>query len=118
MLVAQAYKSSRIFAGDIAGAEELGNPDSANGAAYVPDEAAKKIENVGSVTATPGYCSEVITLFIGTELDTGDANPDLNEYVSTVKIPLAEALQMADSGEIEDSKTLVLLYKASRRLGI
>ena len=79
---------------------------------------AKKIENVGSVTATPGYCSEVITLFIGTELDTGDANPDLNEYVSTVKIPLAEALQMADSGEIEDSKTLVLLYKASRRLGI
>ena len=64
-----------------------------------------------------GNCS-LVKLFIGTELDTGDANPDLNEYVSTVKIPLAEALQMADSGEIEDSKTLVLLYKASRRLGI
>ena len=46
MLVAQAYKSSRIFAGDIEGAEQLGNPDSANGAAYVPDEAAEKIEMV------------------------------------------------------------------------
>ena len=46
MLVAQAYKSSRVFAGDIAGAEFLGNPDSEKGAAYVPDEAAEKIENV------------------------------------------------------------------------
>ena len=46
MLVAQAYKSSRVFAGDIAGAEALGNPDSEKGAAYVPDEAKEKIENV------------------------------------------------------------------------
>ena len=46
MLVAQAYKSSRIFAGDIAGAEILGNPDCAEGAAYVPDEASTKIEKV------------------------------------------------------------------------
>ena len=46
MLVAQAYKSSRVFAGDIAGAEALGNPDSEKGATYVPDEAKEKIENV------------------------------------------------------------------------
>ena len=46
MLVAQAYKSSRIFAGDIAGAGLLGNPDCAEGAAYVPDEASTKIEKV------------------------------------------------------------------------
>lgn len=46
MLVAQAYKSSRIFAGDTAGAGLLGNPDSENGAAYVPAEAAELIEKV------------------------------------------------------------------------
>ena len=46
MLVAQAYKSSRIFAGDIAGAELLGNPDSDQGAEYVPDEAVELIEKV------------------------------------------------------------------------
>ncbi len=79
---------------------------------------AKNIECVGAVTATPGYCSEVITLFIGTELETGDANPDLNEYISTVKMPLKEAVRMADDQEIEDAKTLVLIYKAARRLGI
>ncbi len=79
---------------------------------------AGNIECVGAITATPGYCSEVITLYIGTELDSGNANPDQNEYIATVKMPLSEALKMADNGEIEDSKTLVLLYKASRRLGL
>ena len=46
MLVAQAYKSSRIFAGDVAGAELLGNPNSEQGAEYVPDEAVELIEKV------------------------------------------------------------------------
>ncbi len=79
---------------------------------------ARNIECVGSVAATPGYCSEVITLYIGTELETGDANPDQNEYIATVKMPLKKALEMADNGEIKDAKTMVLLYKAARRLGI
>ena len=79
---------------------------------------AGNIECVGSVAATPGYCSEVITLYIGTELETGDANPDQNEYIATVKMPLKKALEMADNGEIKDAKTMVLLYKAARRLGI
>ena len=70
------------------------------------------------MAATPGYCSEIITLFIGTGLESGYANPDLNEFVSTVKMPLKEALKMAENGEIKDAKTLVLIYKASRRLGI
>ena len=41
MLVAQAYKASRIFAGDIEGASLLGNPDKS-----IPSEAADKIEKV------------------------------------------------------------------------
>lgn len=49
MLVAQAYKSSRIFAGDIEGAMLLGNPDSDKGAGYVPAEAEELIEKVITV---------------------------------------------------------------------
>ena len=41
MLVAQAYKSSRIFAGDIEGASTLGNPDKS-----IPSEAEEAIEKV------------------------------------------------------------------------
>ena len=79
---------------------------------------ANNIECVGKMAATPGYCSEIISLYIGTGLEYKGGNPDLNEYVSTVKMPLKEALQMAENGEIKDAKTLVLIYKASRRLGI
>jgi ADP-ribose pyrophosphatase len=79
---------------------------------------AQNIECVGAIAATPGYCSEIITLYIGTALEYKGGNPDPNEYLATVKMPLKEALKMADSGEIRDAKTLVLLYKASRRLGI
>ncbi len=41
MLVAQAYKSSRIFAGDLEGASNLGNPDKS-----IPSEAEEAIEKV------------------------------------------------------------------------
>ena len=79
---------------------------------------AESIECVGAVAATPGYCSEIITLYIGTGLEYKGGDPDPNEYLSTVKMPLSEALELADNGGINDAKTLVLLYKASRRLGI
>lgn len=76
------------------------------------------IECVGAIAATPGYCSEVITLYIGTGLGYMGGNPDPNEYIATVKMPLADAIKMAENGEIRDAKTVVLLYKAARRLGI
>lgn len=79
---------------------------------------AKNIECVGAVAATPGYCSEIITLFIGTDLEYQGGNPDLNEFVATVKMPLKEAVEMADNGEIRDAKTLILIYKAARRFGL
>ncbi|MBE7069748.1 MAG: NUDIX hydrolase [Ruminococcaceae bacterium] len=79
---------------------------------------AGKIEHVGKMTATPGYCSEVINLYIATDLSFTGGSPDPNEYLRTVKCPLKEALEMAESGRIEDAKTLVLIYKAARRFGI
>ena len=79
---------------------------------------AGNIESVGAIAATPGYCSEIISLFIGTGLEYKGGTPDENEYISTVKMPLKEAVEMEDSGTIKDAKTMALLYKAARRLGI
>ena len=79
---------------------------------------AHKIEHVGKMMATPGYCSEIINLYIATDLEFTGGNPDANEYLRTVKCPLKNALEMAESGKIEDAKTLVLIYKAARRFGI
>ncbi len=70
------------------------------------------------MAATPGYCSEIFSLFIGTGLVYQGGDPDQNEYIATVKLPLKEAREMAENGSIKDAKTLVLLYKAARRFGI
>ena len=79
---------------------------------------ANNITSAGEIVATPGYCSEVISLFIATELEYKGGNPDQNEYLALVKMPLKEAVEMADNGSIVDAKTVVLLYKAAGRLGI
>jgi len=79
---------------------------------------AGKIEHVGRMAATPGYCSEIINLYIATDLQYTGGTPDPNEFLRTVKCPLKSALEMAESGKIEDAKTLVLIYKAARRFGI
>ena len=79
---------------------------------------AGKVEHVGRMAATPGYCSEIINLYLATDLRFTGGTPDPNEYLRTVKCPLKQALEMAESGKIEDAKTLVLIYKAARRFGI
>ena len=79
---------------------------------------AADIEPIGTMIATPGYCSEIIYLYIATGLTFVGGEPDPSEYLSTVKMPLAEALELADKGEIEDAKTLIAIYRAARRFGL
>lgn len=79
---------------------------------------AASIEPQGHMIATPGYCSEIIYLYLGTDLSYEGGNPDPSEFLSTVKVPLNEALVMAEMGQIEDAKTLILIYKAARRFGL
>ncbi|MCR4689201.1 MAG: NUDIX hydrolase [Saccharofermentans sp.] len=79
---------------------------------------AGKIEEIGKMTATPGYCSETISLYLATELEYKGGNPDDGEYLSLVKMPLKEALDMVLSGKIEDAKTQLVISFAARRFGI
>ena len=104
-----------------AGKIEVGEDPLACAAREITEETgltAGKIESAGAIAATPGYCTEIISLFIGTGLEYKGGTPDENEYISTVKMPLKDALEMADSGTIKDAKTMALLYKAARRLGL
>ena len=79
---------------------------------------AADIEPIGTMIATPGYCSEIIYLYIATGLTYVGGEPDPSEYLSTVKMPLAEALELAEEGESEDAKTLIAIYRAARRFGL
>ncbi len=59
---------------------------------------------------TPGFCRERMHVFFADELERGDANPDEDEDVELVRLPVSELRERV--AEIEDAKTLVglLLY--------
>ena len=68
--------------------------------------------------ASPGYDSEVIWLFMARGLKQIGQKLDQGEFLNVEKIPLDKLLQMAEDGQIKDSKTQLCIYKAARRLGI
>jgi ADP-ribose pyrophosphatase len=55
-------------------------------------------------------------VFLATELIPNPLPADDDEFLSVEKIPLREALQSAESGEIPDSKSLAALLLARPHL--
>ena len=76
-----------------------------------------KLVRLGGEFTAPGYTSELIHIYLGTELTPSQLDGDDDEFIDTVTVPFDEALAMVDRGEIEDGKTLIGLLWAARRLG-
>lgn len=79
---------------------------------------ASEIVDFGGMIVSPGYDSEIVYLFMATGLKNIGQKLDEGEFLNVEKIPLTTLLQMAERGEIGDSKTQLCIYKAARRLGI
>lgn len=76
---------------------------------------AGRLEPLISYYSSPGFSNEVIHLFLAQDLTEGSAQPDEDEYLEIIKVPLNEALKMIDSGAIQDSKTIIGLLMAANR---
>lgn len=68
--------------------------------------------SLGSMYTAPGFCDEIIHLFLARGLSSGVQNLDDNEFLAPHAIPLARVREMAASGELDDSKSIVALYRA------
>lgn len=68
------------------------------------------------IVTTPGFCDELISIYLATGLTAGEDEPDDDEFLNIVKMPLAELVGMAMRGEISDSKTLIGILMADRLL--
>lgn len=66
---------------------------------------------LGTLYPTPGYCDEVIYLYLAKGLTFGEARPDEDEFLQVERIPLAAAVQMVLDNEIPDAKTQVAILK-------
>jgi 8-oxo-dGTP pyrophosphatase MutT (NUDIX family) len=76
---------------------------------------AERWDSLGSYVSSPGVLTEVIHLFLARDLLTVEARPEQHEVFEVQWRPFKEVLEMADSGELHDGKSLVALYRAARR---
>ncbi len=77
---------------------------------------AGRLEPAGSIVTCPGFCDEVIHLFVATELRAAPQALGADEVIDVVRrVPLAEAMAMIAAGEIRDGKTIAALVQADLR---
>ncbi len=78
---------------------------------------ATEVTRLGSVLPTPGYSDERIHLFLARGLREGDTNRGHDEDIAeTRRVPLREALEMVQRGDIVDGKTVAGLHLAAAML--
>lgn len=66
------------------------------------------------LATTPGFCSEVISIYLAQNLHSGKTDFDEDEFLNLVKMPLSQAVDQVMAGEICDSKTICGLLMAQR----
>jgi ADP-ribose pyrophosphatase len=71
---------------------------------------------LGEYISSPGVFTEVIHLYLATDLETCNNQPEEHEVFQINWLPFEEALAMAHRGEIKDGKTLVGLFKTMQKL--
>jgi ADP-ribose pyrophosphatase len=74
---------------------------------------AQRLEPLGSLHTSPGVFDEVVHLYLATGLHQAEPDPEAYEEITTVRLPLAEALAMARDGRISDGKTITALLRAA-----
>lgn len=70
---------------------------------------AGKIEYITSFYSSIGYSTEVIYLYLATELSPGETDFDDNESIEVLEYELPELKRMVLNGEIEDAKTIAAI---------
>lgn len=78
--------------------------------------AAGRLEKVGEFFLVPGYSTEYMEVFMATDLKPDPLPTDVDEFLQVERIPLHDALRMAESGQIPDAKSLAALLMARPRL--
>jgi len=68
-------------------------------------------EPMGHFFSSPGFCTEKMYLFLARQLTDGTATPEEDESITVEWLPLAQAVDAIERGEIVDAKTIVGLLR-------
>jgi ADP-ribose diphosphatase len=78
---------------------------------------AARLEKLSEFFVSPGFCEEKMWVYLATELSEGEQALEDDEILDVVRLPIADALEMITSGEIEDAKTIIGLMLTAPRVG-
>lgn len=102
LLELPAGKRDRTEAPLECGRRELREETGAIGTGYL---------SLGKLYPSPGYCGEIIHLYVCRVESFGSQNPDEDEFLKVERIPLNRAAEMVLNNEIPDAKTQVAVLK-------
>ena len=77
---------------------------------------AREVISLGQLFATPGYCGEMLHIFLALGLTQGEQHLDKGEFLDVERIPFRTLVQQAADGTIKDAKTVIGLLRAERYL--
>jgi len=112
LLLVRQYRraTDRILLEVPAGTREPGEDAEACARREVQEEtgfAAGTVEHLGGFYSAPGFCTEYLHVYLATGLSEGAASPEEDESIELVREPLSRALELIESGQIEDAKSQV-----------
>ena len=69
--------------------------------------------DLGVIYPSPGFCQEVLYLYLAKDLTYGACDPDEDEFLEVVRIPFEELMAQVMDGTIKDGKTVAAVLKAN-----
>jgi len=72
----------------------------------------RDLKKLTSIFTVPGFCDEVIHLYLGCDLFASQQKLDDDEVIEIVKFPFSKVMQMITDQEIRDAKSIVGLQLA------
>ena len=79
--------------------------------------AASRWDKLGSIFTTPGFCDEIIHLYLARDLTETPREHEPDEVIEVHRLPLADALARIPTEEIRDTKTVGALQATALLLG-
>lgn len=73
----------------------------------------KDYASLGLYYPSAGFCDEVLHLYFCRVASVGTTNPDEDEFIEPILIPIEKAVEMVLNNEIPDGKTQVTVLKAA-----
>lgn len=76
------------------------------------------LRSLGEIYPSPGYCGEIIRMYLARDLSFGEAQLDEGEFLDVERVPFADLVEQVLEGEIRDAKTVAAVLKTKLLLGL